>query len=147
MAAMYWLSNGINIMNLTSITSYNIKLSGIIHSSNFQEIKGAILSRIDSTKLDLKTDNDFGEAKSEVSLFKKIETTLKSLKRNALEQAEQIQELFSEIDNITEKTRQARLTLERQIKSRTQEIKDECILQGIENIKNLILRQNIPCFY
>ena len=49
--------------------------------------------------------------------------------------------MFSEIDEVTESTRQARLSLERQVKIRTQEIKNECVQSGIEEIQIFIGEQ------
>lgn len=126
---------------ITSITSYDIKLSGIIHSSNFDEIKQAILAKIESSKIELKTDENFYQAKLDVKQFKLVEETLRKVKQSTINQAEQIQKLFSEIDEVTQSTRQARLSLERQVKTRTLEIKNECIQSGIDEIQNFIDEQ------
>ena len=126
---------------ITSITSYDIKLSGIIHSSNFDEIKQAILARIESSKIELKTDENFHQAKLDVKQFKLVEETLRKVKQSAINQAEEIEKLFSEIDEVTQSTRQARLSLERQVKTRTLEIKNECIQSGIDEIQSFIDEQ------
>jgi len=84
--------------------------------------------------LELITANDFSEAQSVVKLFKNAEKTLKQAKTNAIKQINDIQELFDAVDEIVEKARQSRLTLERQIKTRTAEIKEEIIQTGVDEI-------------
>ena len=50
---------------------------------------------------------------------------LKNAKQAALEQAADINRLFDAVDAVTEQTRQARLTLERRIRVRRQELKQQ----------------------
>ena len=72
---------------------------------------------VQSINKDLVTDNDFFEASQHVKSFKKAENYLKEAKQSAINQAEDIQKLFSAIDEVSQEARQARLSLERQIKS------------------------------
>ncbi len=114
-----------------------INLTGTINSTNFDEWKSDLIAKIQSVNRNLVTDNDFDEATKYVKSFKAAEKALKDAKQSAINQAQEIQQLFS-IDEITEEARQARLSLERQIKARKKEIKEDYIQSGIDQIKAVI---------
>lgn len=124
------------------MTQLQISLTGKLISSNFDEWKKDLIKRIESVKRDLVTDNDFNEAERHVKAFKAAETSLKNAKKSAINQAQEIQQLFSLIDEVTEKAKKARISLERQIKARKKEIKDEYIQSGIDAIKAIIDEQS-----
>ncbi len=115
-----------------------INLSGQVTKSNFSEWKNDLIEQINNTNLELVTANDFSEAQSTVKSFKNAEKTLKQAKINAINQINDIQELFDAIDEIVESARQSRLTLERQIKTRTIEIKEEIVQSGVDEIISYI---------
>ena len=119
-----------------------IKLNGEIQSSNFHEWKNELIEQIQSTQLDLKTDNDFADAELNVKTFRIAEKTLKHAKDSAIQQASDIQELFDAIDQVTEQARQARLTLERQIKTRKIEVKEEIALEGVNRMAKEVNQQS-----
>jgi hypothetical protein len=115
-----------------------IQISGRIHSSNFPVWKNALLNQIGLINLKLITDNDFAAATEDAKLLKKAEKAIIEAKIRAIEQTEEIQLLFDALDEISEQARQARLTLERQIRTRKQEIKDDLISTAITEIRNYI---------
>lgn len=115
-----------------------IKLKGEIQSSNFHEWKSDLINKIQSINTELATDDDFVTAIRHVKLFKSAEKSLKEAKQSAINQAADIQKLFKAIDEVSEEARQARLTLDRQIKARKLEIKEDCIQSGIETVRLLI---------
>lgn len=119
-----------------------IELTGKVNSSNFDEWKKDLISQIQSTNRELISDSDFVEAEARVKSFKFAEKSLKQAKQSAIDQAEEIQRLFLAIDEITEEARQARLSLERQIKARKLEIKNQYIQSGIEEIRAFIDEQS-----
>lgn len=92
--------------------SINHKLTGTVNTSNFDEWKSDLIVQIQSTHIELVTDDDFVEATNQVKSFKAAEKFLKQAKQSAINQAEEIQQLFSAIDDITEEARQARLSLD-----------------------------------
>lgn len=118
-----------------------IKLTGTVNSSNFDEWKKELISQIQSVNIELVSDNDFVTASGQVKSFKSAEKSLKEAKQSAIDQAEEIQQLFSAIDEIAEEARQARLSLERQIKARKLEIKQHYIQAGIDEIQGYIDEQ------
>lgn len=119
-----------------------IKLSGRVESSNFNEWNNELIDSIQNINTNLQTDQEFSNATEDVKFFKRAEKLLKEAKIIAIEQSSDIQKLFMSIDKITEKARQTRLLLERQIKKRKIEIKEEYIQSGIENIKDFLLSRD-----
>ena len=119
-----------------------IKLKGEIQSSNFAEWKNDLIAQIQSVNTELTTDDDFVGAIGHVKLFKAAEHYLREAKRSAIDQSSDIQGLFAAIDEIAEKARQARLSLERQIKERKLDIKEGCVHTGIGVVRSLINQQN-----
>ena len=115
-----------------------IQISGKIQSSNFHIWKDSLLTQIHSTNLDLVTDTDFVIASDDAKALKNAEKTLKEAKVKAIAQTEEIQLLFSALDEVSEQARQARLTLERQIRTKKQEIKNEQIDDAIEEVHDYI---------
>ncbi|MBK6582088.1 MAG: hypothetical protein IPG20_04220 [Gammaproteobacteria bacterium] len=118
-----------------------IKLTGEVLSSNFEQWKDALVAQIRSTRTELSTDNDFVEAGRRVKLFKTAEATLQAAKESALRQAADIQRLFAAIDEVSKEARQARLALERQIRTRKQQIRDGLIETGIAAVRKMIAAQ------
>ena len=119
-----------------------IKLKGEIQSSNFTEWKNDLIAQIQSVNTDLETDNDFVVAIRYAKLLKSAEKSLKDAKQSSINQATDIQQLFTAIDEISERVRQTRLSLERQINARKFEIKHQCIQSGIDNIQAFIQQQS-----
>ena len=118
-----------------------IKLTGTVNSSNFDEWKRELIAQIQTVNIELVTDNDFVIATEQVKSFKSAEKSLKEAKQSAIDQAGEIQQLFSAIDEISEQARQARLSLERQIKARKIEIKQNYIQSGMDEIQAYIDEQ------
>ena len=122
-----------------------IQLRGEIQSSNFDEWKNDLIAQIQSVNTELINDHDFVVATRYVKVFKAAERSLREAKQSAINQAADIQRLFNAIDEIAEETRQVRLSLERQIKTRKLEIKEACIQSGIEVVR-AFLEQQSPDF-
>ena len=118
-----------------------IKLTGTVNSSNFDVWKKELIAQIQAVNIELVTDDDFVTASEQVKSFKSAEKSLKQAKQSAINQAEEIQQLFTAIDEITEEARQARLSLEHQIKARKLEIKQHYIQSGIDEIQSFIDEQ------
>jgi len=119
-----------------------IKLKGEITDTNFDEWKNDLLARLKSVNTELASDDDFANAESDVKIIKAGEVTLKNAKASALEQADEIQKLFAAIDEVSSEARDARLALERQIKKRKAEIKDEIVESGLDAVKAYIEEQS-----
>ena len=119
-----------------------IKLKGEITDTNFDEWKNDLLARLKNVNTELASDDDFANAESDVKIIKAGEVALKNAKASALEQADEIQKLFAAIDEVSSEAREARLALERQIKKRKAEIKDEIVESGLDAVKAYIEEQS-----
>ena len=114
--------------------SLAISIKGEIVSSNFPAFKEALREQIQALDVTLATDADFITAEDNSKALKAAEVALKEAKAEALEQAAEVQALFSAIDEISEEARQARLSLERQIKARKVELRNALIADGLKAI-------------
>jgi len=119
-----------------------IKLTGEVTDTNFDEWKSELLARLKSVNTELSSDDDFANAETDVKTIKAGEKALKDAKTSALEQANEIQKLFAAIDEVSEEARDARLALERQIKKRKTEIKEEIVDSGVTAIKEYLEQQS-----
>lgn len=119
-----------------------IKLKGEVTDTNFDEWKNDLIAKLGKVNTDLSTDDDFANAESDVKTIKAGEKSLKDAKASALEQADEIQKLFAAIDEVSSEARDARLALERQIKKRKSEIKDEIVDSGIEAVEDYLQDQS-----
>jgi len=119
-----------------------ISLTGEITDSNFDEWKSDLLGQLKSVNTELKTDPQFAEASDNVKRFKAAEKALKKAKASAIKQAADINTLFEAIDEVAAETREVRLTLERQIRTRKQEIKEDAVRKGVAKVEALIDEQS-----
>ena len=124
------------------MSELSIKLTGEIQDSNFDEWKKDLIKQIKATPTELSSDDEYAAADDQVKQFKAAEKALKKAKQSALEQAGDIQTLFDAIDEVSAETREIRLTLERQIKARKQQIKNDSMKQGLAAIKAMIKSQS-----
>ncbi len=119
-----------------------IKLKGEVTDTNFDEWKNDLIAKLGRINTELSTDDDFANAESDVRAIKAGEKSLKDAKATALEQAAEIQKLFDAIDTVSSEARDARLALERQIKKRKAEIKDDIVDAGVEAVKGYLQKQS-----
>jgi len=118
-----------------------IQISGKIQNSNFPVWKDSLLQKVHSINITLITDEDFAVATEDAKLLKKAEKAIQDAKIRAIKQTEEIQLLFNALDQVSEQARQARLSLERQIKFRKQQIRDELITSSITQVQAYINRK------
>lgn len=119
-----------------------ISLSGKITDTNFDEWKSALIKQISNSNRALTCDSDFALAEQDVKALKAGEKALKEAKQSALQQAAEIQQLFAAIDEVSDEARQARLALERQIKQRKIEIRDDMVSRGLQAIQQYLQQQS-----
>ena len=115
------------------MTELTITLTGEVRESNFEEWKDGLVERIHAVDAELSEDDDFTSANDSIRQFRDAELMLKNAKQAALRQAADINRLFDAVDAVTEETRQARLTLERRIRIRRQEMKQRALQVHIDN--------------
>ena len=111
-----------------------IEISGKIVTSNFHEFQEGLVAFIESIPSEMVTDEDFGNADQSAKILKNAEASLSLAKQAGLEQAEQIQTLFAEIDGLSEKARSTRLPLEKAIRDRKEQIRMEIITEAADRV-------------
>lgn len=119
-----------------------IKLNGEIEQSNFDDWKTDLTAKLKAVKTELVSDSDFAEASDQVKAFKKAEKNLKTAKTSAIKQAADINQLFDAIDAVASETRNIRLQLERQIKTRKAAIKQDAIAAAAAKVQAIFNSQS-----
>lgn len=114
-------------METIESTELEILIEGKVVKSNLDAFCTQLKEVVKSLSRNLVTDDDFETADRDAKFLKSAEQSLKSAKEEALKQAEGIQKLFAAIDDVSEEARQARLGLERQIKTRKDERRKEIL--------------------
>lgn len=112
---------------MNAVTDLVVKVQGAITESNFDAYKAQIINQIKSANKELKTDDDFVEAENTVKQFQAAEKAIVQSKTDALEQAAEVQRMFEAMDEVNEEVRQARLSLQKQIKQRKEQIKTDLV--------------------
>lgn len=111
-----------------------IVLDGGIQRSNFDEVRRDLIARIQEVQTELVTDQDFAQAEAQSKSLKADETALKKAKQSAIRQVASIHALFDAIDEIAEEARQTRLLLDRQVKKRKKEIKEQMVEDALARV-------------
>lgn len=108
-----------------------VQVTGAVTSSNLAEFKAVALGAIKSVNRDLKTDQDFADAKKAVKWCEDVENRLEAAKQHALGQTASIDELFRTMDDIKAEARRVRLEVASLVKTREQAIKGEIVAEFI----------------
>lgn len=102
-----------------------VRVEGRVVEANLGIFREAAEKFIASIKTDLQTDQDFVDAENTVKFCADGEERLELVKQQALSQTSTIDELFRTVDHIKEQLRQKRLTLEKLVKARKEQIRIE----------------------
>lgn len=112
------------IMQLPALA---IQIKGEVTVSNLPQFKAAAEEFISNINTDLQTDEDFVNAEATVKFCDETEKKLESAKAAAIGQTASIDELMRAIDFIKESIRSKRLTLEKLVKTKKENIKTNII--------------------
>lgn len=104
-----------------------VRVEGKVVSSNLEPFRLAAMEMIESVKTDLQTDQDFADAKQFVKFFEDGEDRLDRLKDDILAQTMSIGEVFKTVDHIKALMRQKRLSLDKLVTKREQDIRGEIV--------------------
>ena len=107
-----------------------VQIRGEVALSNLPQFKAAADTFIASIKVDLTSDQDFAEAEADVKFLGDAEKELELAKKIALGQTVDINELMITIDAIKESMRQKRLSLEKLVKDKKEQIKIDIVHGG-----------------
>lgn len=115
---------------IMALPALSIQLRGEVVASNLAAYREAAAQRLATINTDLKTDDDFAQAKATVKWCEDAEGKLEAAKEQALGQTSSIDELLRTIDNVREQLRRKRLDLDKLVKAREAQIKEGILMDG-----------------
>jgi predicted phage-related endonuclease len=113
-----------------TLPALRIEVTGAVTASNLAEFKNTALAAIRSVNRELETDQDFADAEASVKWCTEVESRLAAGKEHALSQTASIDALFKAIDDISAEARTVRLSLEKLVKARKEQIRTELVHQA-----------------
>ncbi len=108
-----------------------VETRGEVISSNVEEFRDLVRGALSRINLDLRSDEEFGQAELDVRALRGAEDAVKSAKEKALADAQQLQALFLTLDETAEEIRSPRLELEKLIAKRKEEVKNEILTEAL----------------
>ncbi|MCO7020931.1 YqaJ viral recombinase family protein [Vibrio paracholerae] len=123
---------------IQDLPAISYKMNGLSLNSNLSEYKAKALDLVEQSKKKLETDQDFANAESMVKVFKSAEDKLSLMSQQVLGEVESIDTFVKDLGFISENIRQARLALDKQVKSRKEEIKTELVMKAKAEIQELV---------
>lgn len=115
-----------------TLPALRIEVTGMVTASNLQQFRDHAVTVFRGINTKLKTDQHFADAEKTVKWCKEVEQRLSAAKDHALSQTQSIDELFRAIDDISEQARGKRLELEKLVKARKTQIRDEIRMAAAE---------------
>ncbi len=110
-----------------TLPALRIEVTGAVTASNLAEFKQTALAAIRSVNRDIKTDADFADAEKAVKWCGDVEARLKAAKEHALSQTADIDALFKALDDISAEARTVRLDLDKLVKRRKDEVREQAV--------------------
>lgn len=112
-----------------------VVVEGKVISSNLPEFRDAVALYVGAINRDLATDEQFGQAEQDVKKLQGMEDAIKAAKDKALRDAEQLHALFTQLDEIGEIPRAARLELSKLITSQKEAVKARIVADALNRIE------------
>jgi len=104
-----------------------VAAKGEVITSNVSEFRELVRAALGVINRSPSTDEDFGQAELDVKALKTVETRIVEAKDKALQDAETLYSLLKELDETSAEVRDARLTLEKTIKDKKEEVKNQLV--------------------
>lgn len=117
------------------LPALRIDVTGMVTASNLDAFKSHALQVIANINTNLSTDKDFADADATVKWCGEVEGKLKAAKDHALGQTESIDALFKAIDAIVEETRAKRLSLEKLVKARKDQVRQDIVIDAAKALQ------------
>lgn len=111
-----------------------VVVEGKVISSNLPQFRAAMNTFVAGINRDLKTDNDFAQAKEDAKKLRDLEAAVKAAKIKALEQAQELHKFFTDLDEIGEIPREAALALEKLIATKTESVKSDMVRDALNRL-------------
>lgn len=114
---------------ISQLPALVVELEGRVVSTNLARFMTAADGLLGAIKTHLETDQDFADGEAIVKHCKQAEERLDLVKKQALSQTADIEEIFRVMDNLKEKLRSTRLQLDKQIKARKEQVRAELVAE------------------
>lgn len=111
-----------------------IETRGEVIASNAAEFRQLVREALANINREPSSDEEFGQAELDTKALKAAEDSVTAAKAKAIADAEQLNALFSTLDDTAEEIRAARLELEKQIKTRKAEVKDALVIDAMAEL-------------
>lgn len=121
-----------------SLPALRIEVTGMVTASNLEQFKAHALEVFKGINRDLQTDQHFADAEKAVRWCGDVEERLAAAKQHALSQTESIDALFRTIDEISAEARATRLELDKLVKARKEQIRNEILKEGVTALREHI---------
>lgn len=113
-----------------NLPALRIEVTGQVTASNLAEYKTHALEVFKGINRNLQSDQDFADAEKVVKWCGDVETRLAAAKEHALSQTASIDTLFKAIDDISAEAKRTRLELDKLVKGRKEQIREEIVMEG-----------------
>jgi len=127
---------------MASLPRLNIQVKGKVLASNLDVYRKQAMKVFDNINTALATDQDFADAEETVKWCKSVEEKLESAKDQALGQTASLDDLFRAIDDIKATARSKRLELDKAVKARKQQVREEIRTEAAAALAGHISRLN-----
>lgn len=133
------------------LPALRIELTGMVTASNLIVFETSALAVIDAVKTELKTDQDFADAKKAVKWCADVESAVKEAKKQALSQTATIADLFSSLDRVSAHARETRLKVDKLVaaqellvKSGIKQKGEQALAEHIAGINKTLGKVTLP---
>ena len=113
-----------------ALPALRIEVTGMVTASNLEAFKAGADMVLGSINRDLQTDQDFADADKAVKFCKEVEVNVQAVKKNALSQTADIDELFRALDSVAAESCKIRKELEGLIKARKENLRNEIKMEA-----------------
>jgi len=127
---------------IEALPAISYELNGLALTSNLDMYRASAEKLVDDSKKPMATDQDFADRESLVKKFKEAEGKIKLVQEQVVGEIKDVDTFCKELGYIGELIRQARLTGEKAVKSRKDEIKREIVQNAVDKVVDFIMDLN-----
>lgn len=128
--------------DIMELPTLEIQIHGGIKSSNLVAYKNSALAFIKAINTNLKTDEDFAVAEKTVKFCDEAESRIDLVKKQALSQTVDIEQIFNSLDQLKSELRSKRLELDKLVKSQKAKVKSEIVKNASSGLAEYIASLN-----
>lgn len=122
-----------------TLSELTIQVESKVIASNLDAFKANALVTLDAINTDLESDQDFADAEKTIKWCKSTEDKLAEALKNFLSGVDDIFTITTTIEEISSLTRTKRLDLEKKVKSKKEQLKNDVLDKARQEIKNYLL--------